>query len=345
MPIRWGIIGCGDVAEVKSGPGFQQARDSALVAVMRRNRAMAADYAIRHDVPRWYDDADALIANPEVDAVYIATPPGSHMDYALKVCTAGKPCYIEKPMARNHAECEQMVSTFRAAKLPLFVAYYRRALDRFVNAKNLVSAGAIGTVTGVNYRFTAPAAKLEGLPLPWRLQAEHAGGGLFMDLGCHTLDIMDFMVGPLKNEAGVASNCAGLYDVEDTVALSFVTQGGAPGTAHWNFAGAYIEDVIEITGTKGRISLSTFGNEPAQLFTADGIEKFDLPNPVHIQTPMIRTIVDELLGRGTCPSTGESAQRTARIMDTALDSYYGGRSDAFWARPDTWPGRPRTSRE
>src|SRR5580700_3113152 len=192
MSIRWGIIGCGDVAEVKSGPGFQQARDSELVAVMRRNRAMAADYAIRHNVPRWYDDADALIANPEVDAVYIATPPGNHMEYALKVCAAGKPCYVEKPMARSHAECRQMAAAFERAGLPLFVAYYRRALDRFINARNLIPRDAIGRVTGVNYRFTSPAAKLGGLPLPWRLQAEYAGGGLFLDLGCHTLDIIDF---------------------------------------------------------------------------------------------------------------------------------------------------------
>jgi len=340
MPIRWGIIGCGDVAEVKSGPGFQKAKDSALVAVMRRNRAMAADFAIRHDVPCWYDDADALLTNPEVDAVYIATPPGSHLEYALKVCAAGKPCYVEKPMARNYAECELMVFAFQRARIPLFVAYYRRALDRFVKARSLVTSGAIGKVTGVNYRFTSPAAKFEGMPQPWRLQAEHAGGGLFLDLGCHTLDIIDFTVGPLQNVAGVASNRAGLYAVEDAVALSFTTQDGAPGAAQWNFAGAYIEDVMEITGTKGRVSLSTFGSEPAQLFNADGVEKFDLPNPIHIQTPMIQTIVDELHGRGKCPSTGETAQRTSKVIDAALESYYGGRSDAFWERADTWPGRP-----
>jgi predicted dehydrogenase len=238
-----------------------------------------------------------------------------------------------------------MVSAFQEAKLPLFVAFYRRSLDRFINAQNLVSSRAIGTVTGVNYRFTSPPGKFQDISQVWRLQPEFAGGGLFMDLGCHTLDIIDFIVGPLQNAAGVASNCAGLYDVEDAVALSFVTQDGAPGTAHWNFAGAYIEDVIEITGTKGRVTLSTFGNEPAQFFDADGVEKFDLPNPLHIQTPMIQTIVDELLGRGTCPSTGKTAQRTAAIMDIALDSYYGGRTDAFWARPDTWPGRPKRRSE
>src|SRR3954467_14032329 len=117
--IRWGIIGCGDVTEVKSGPALQKAAGSALVAVMRRDAARAADYAKRHGVPRWYDDADALIRDADVDAVYVATPPGSHLQYALRVAAAGKPCYVEKPMARSHVECERMIEAFERARQPL----------------------------------------------------------------------------------------------------------------------------------------------------------------------------------------------------------------------------------
>src|SRR3954447_6932178 len=141
--IRWGIVGCGDVTECKSGPAFGKARNSALVAVMRRDGAKAADYAKRHGVPRWYDDADKLIGDPEVDAVYVATPPGSHLEYALKVAAAGKPCYVEKPMARSFVECQRMIDTFERAKVPLFVAYYRRALPRFVKLKELLDSGEI----------------------------------------------------------------------------------------------------------------------------------------------------------------------------------------------------------
>jgi len=129
--VRWGIIGCGAVTEVKSGPAFQKVPGSRLVAVMRRSRDLAAEYARRHGVPRWYDDAERLIADPEVNAVYIATPPGSHLQYALMACAQQKPVYVEKPMARNHAECMCMLEAFQSAKLPLFVAYYRRALPRF----------------------------------------------------------------------------------------------------------------------------------------------------------------------------------------------------------------------
>ena len=129
--IRWGIIGCGDVTEVKSGPALQKADHSALVAVMRRNGQLAEDFARRHGVPQWYDDAAALIHDPAVDAVYIATPPSSHKEYTLMSAAAGKPVYVEKPMARNTAECQAMIAACHKANVPLFVAYYRRALARF----------------------------------------------------------------------------------------------------------------------------------------------------------------------------------------------------------------------
>ena len=340
MAIRWGIVGCGDVTEVKSGPGFQQAEGSELVAVMRRDGAKAEDYARRHDVPRWYADADALIHDKDVDAVYIATPPGSHLELALKVCAAGKPAYVEKPMARNHAECQQMIAAFEQANVPLFVAYYRRALPRFLKAKEIIESGVLGTIENVHYIFSrASISAIEQDNLPWRLQAEHAGGGIFLDIGCHTLDILDFLIGPLQEVRGKASRLSDAYDVEDKIHLQFETLEGAPGFAHWNFAEASLDkDFISIKGEKLQIVLSTFGSEPIYLYNEDSAEAFDLPNPKHIQQPFIQSIVDELHGMGECPGKGVSAARTSLVMDTALDSYYGGRQDAFWTRPETWPG-------
>jgi predicted dehydrogenase len=335
--IRWGILGCGDVTEVKSGPGFQSADGSALTMVMRRTPLMAEDYATRHGVPNWTGDADALIEDPGVDAVYVATPPGSHLEHALKVCAAGKPCYVEKPMARSGAECDRMVRAFADAGLPLFVAYYRRALPRFLKAKGLIGSGALGSIKRVEYRY-------EGVADPdsdpgWRVQAEHSGGGLFLDLGSHTLDVLDFLLGPLQNPTGEARNAAGLYDVEDRVDLRFSLNCGATGTATWDFAGQQHTDLIRITGEHGTLHLSTFGNDPVRLQTHGNERVFDLPNPQTIQRPLIQTIVDELRGEGACPSTGASAARASHVMDSALHGYYEGRGDAFWARPDAWPGR------
>jgi len=337
--VRWGILGCGDVTEVKSGPGFRLAEGSEVVAVMRRDGEKAADYARRHGVPRWYDDARALVADPEVDAIYVATPPGVHLDGARLAAAAGKPAYVEKPMARHTAECDAMLEEFQKAGLPLFVAYYRRCLPRYVRAAELLAAGGIGEVTGVCARLAQPPKPmLEGGDLPWRVDAAHSGGGLFLDLGSHTLDLLDHLLGPLEKVAGHAARRAKTGIVEDAVAMSFVTAGGVPGVANWDFGSALPVDEVAIAGTSGRLVFSIFGPEPLRWEKPDGVEIFDLPHPPHVQQPLIQTVVDDLLGRGTCPSTGESARRTSAVMDAVLDSYYGGRSDAFWQRPQTWPG-------
>ena len=338
--IRWGILGCGDVTEVKSGPGFQKANGSQLVAVMRRNGALAADYAKRHGVPRWYDDARALVNDPEVDAVYVATPPGAHLDGALLVAAAGKPCYMEKPMARHTPEGDAMIAAFAQAKQKLFVAYYRRAMPRFLKALELLHGGALGQLTGINYRLATPLpANADPTTGAWRIDATNAGGGLLLDVGSHLLDYLDLCLGPLEAVHGQAAKLASPTDVEDAVTMTFRTQAGVPGAASWNFASHAKDDTLEFQGTKGRVSFLFFSGEPLRLETAKGVELFDIPNPPHVAQPLIQTVVDDLLGRGTCPSTGESARRTQLVMDRVLTDYYGGREDAFWTRPQTWPKR------
>ncbi len=151
--IKWGIIGCGDVTELKSGPAFNKAEQSQLVAVMRRNAEKAADYAKRHGVPKWYSDADQLINDPEVNAIYVATPPDTHAMYAIAAMKAGKPVYVEKPMARSYAECREMIRVSEETGMPLLVAYYRRTLPAFLKVKELVDGGAIGQPLTVNIRL------------------------------------------------------------------------------------------------------------------------------------------------------------------------------------------------
>jgi predicted dehydrogenase len=338
--VRWGILGCGDVCEVKSGPGFQRAEGSQLVAVMRRDRALAEDFARRHGVPAFYDDADALIADPSVTAVYIASPPGSHCELALKVANAGKPAYVEKPMARSHAECRRMIAAFEQANVPLFVAYYRRALPRFLKAKEIIDSGRLGRLHSVQVRY-CNAGQLNPDParLPWRLQAEHAGGGLFLDLASHTLDVLDFFFGPLSAVKGEASNVGRALEVEDEVSLEFVTSSGALGRGSWSFTSPTHEDSIRVDGSAGSLRLSTFGDSPIMLETSAGSEQFTLPNPRTIHGPMIQTIVDSLRSRGRCLSTGVSAARTSEVMDRALAGYYGSRDEGFWKHPERWPGR------
>ena len=324
---RWGIIGCGHVTEVKSGPGFQNARNSSLVAVMRRNPAMARDYAERHAVPRWYDDAARLIGDPEVDAIYVATPPASHEEYTRLAAQAGKPVYVEKPMARNFEECQRMIAACHEKNVRLFVAYYRRALPRFLKIKELIGNGAIGVVRFATVTlYCAPdPAEHDPQKLPWRVIPGIAGAGRFLDLGSHTLDILDFILGPIASVSGQAANQAGLYPAEDIVSGSFVFQSGVPATGMWCFTAFNTKwsDVNEIVGSQGKLRFSTFGNEPVQLHRVSGSEDFAIDNPLHIQQPLIQTIVDELNGIGRCPSDGDSAARTSWVMDEMLRKWRG----------------------
>ncbi|MBA9027184.1 Gfo/Idh/MocA family protein [Peribacillus huizhouensis] len=315
--IRWGIIGCGDVTEVKSGPAFQKNKNSELVAVMRRTGELAKDYAQRHNVPKWYDDADALINDPDVDAVYIATPPSSHKEYTIKVAKAGKPVYVEKPMALNFAECNEMIAVCKAARVPLYVAYYRRALPRFVKIKELLVNKAIGDVRFVSTIQYQKASEdvLDSQNLPWRVQPELSGGGLFFDLASHTLDLLDFLLGPIKDVQGFTSNQAGYYRAEDIVTGTYRFESGIHGVGNWCFSAFEDVDVNEIVGSKGKITFSTFGNEPIVLTTTSGTEQWNFEAPQHVHQPLIETIVADLTGDSSqCPSTGVTGARTNWVM-------------------------------
>lgn len=319
--IRWGIIGCGDVTESKSGPAFAKAENSALVAVMRRDGVKAADYAKRHNVPRWYDDAHKLIADAEVDAVYVATPPDSHEHYAIQTARAGKPVYVEKPMARSYDECRRMIDACRKESVKLFVAYYRRTLPRFLKVKELLEDRAIGQVRFVSVRLHQPPMKedLDPHNLPWRVRPEIAGGGRFLDLASHTLDLLDFLLGRIADARGHANNQAHLYPAEDIVTGSLAFESGVLGTGLWCFTSHHRADEVQIVGDTGRICFSTFGpNDPVRLETEGMAEQFDIPHPPHIQQPMIQAVVNELNGQGRSPSTGETAARTSRVMDQLL---------------------------
>jgi 1,5-anhydro-D-fructose reductase (1,5-anhydro-D-mannitol-forming) len=320
--VRWGMLGCGDVTEVKSGPAFQKARDSSLVAVMRRDGVKAADYARRHGVSKSYDRADDLIDDPQVSAVYVATPPSSHCELALRVAAAGKPCLVEKPMAANHAECVRMVEAFRDRRVPLFVAYYRRALPRFLTVRDLLRAGTIGTVTSVHiFHYdrlaTGVAARV------WRVDPTIAGGGFFLDLASHGIDLLDFFFGPISAASGEAVNSGGTYAAEDVTAACFRFGSGVVGTGIWNFNAARPDNGIVITGSGGALRLPVFADADLVIVRDGGEEAMSFRNPTHIHQPFVQTVVDELLGRGRCESTGESAARTSWVMDRCLERYYG----------------------
>ena len=317
--VRWGIIGCGDVTEVKSGPAFNKVPGSRLVMVMRRDAAKAADYAARHGVPRWTSDADALIHDPDVDAVYIATPPDSHADYTQRVAAAGKPVYVEKPMARTTAECQAMLDACDSAGVPLFVAYYRRRLPTFSKVAELLRDGAIGDVRFMKMELLqSPKPDDFADEKPWRVQPEISGGGYFHDLASHQFVILDHLLGPIAAASGNAANKAGLYAAADVLSASYRFAGGVLGSGvlFLTVAPGQRRDVIEIVGSRGAVEFPCFDLAAPVVLTAGGrVTEFHFDPPAHVQQPLIESVVAALLGQGECPSTGASALRTNRVLE------------------------------
>ncbi|PIA80284.1 oxidoreductase [Gaetbulibacter sp. 4G1] len=316
---RWGIIGCGKVTELKSGPAYQKVEGFELHAVMRRNIEKAKDYARRHNVPRYYGNADDLINDPEIDAVYIATPPDSHGYYALKVANAGKVCCIEKPMAPTYNECLLINSAFEEKKIPLYVAYYRRSLPRFKQVKLWLEDNRIGKVRHINWHLSKPANDIDlSRDYNWRTDIKIAYGGYFDDLASHGIDLFIQLLGNIKDVNGIAVNQQGLYSSMDAITGSWIHESGVIGTGSWNFGTEKREDAVQIYGEKGKISFSVFGEIPLVLESGTHKESLHIKNPENIQLFHVQNMKNHLLENIQHPSTGKTALHTTWVLENIL---------------------------
>lgn len=320
--IRWGFIGCGEVTEKKSGPAFSKIEGSKVVAVMSRSHEKASSYAHRHHISRWYTDAQQLIEDPEVNAVYIATPPSSHATYAIMAMKAGKPVYVEKPLASSYIDCQRINRVCEQTGVPCFIAYYRRFLPYFQKVKQLVHEGVIGQVVNVQIRFAVPPRDLDynSTNLPWRVQRDIAGGGYFYDLAPHQIDLLQDIFGPIVHAKGFSANRGGLYQTEDSVSASFQFHDGLPGSGSWCFVcdESARTDRIELIGDKGQICFSVFTYEPIALHNKDGRTEIHIDNPKHVQMPLIESVVRHLQGKEACTADNLSATSVNWVMDRIL---------------------------
>ena len=317
--IRWGIIGCGNVTEIKSGPAYQKTEGFKIEAVMRRDADKAADYAKRHNISKFYTDADDLINDPDVDAVYIATPPDTHKYYGLKVALAGKICCIEKPLAPSYQDSLAIYNAFKNKNIPFFTAYYRRSLPRFKQIKTWIDANAIGEVRHIKWHLGKPANDIDlSGEYNWRTDAKIATGGYFDDLASHGLDLFTYLLGNIKQVSGICENQQGLYSAYDSVTACWLHESGITGTGSWNFGCNEREDSVEILGSKGKISFSVFENYPLSLSNEQGEIKLSIENPENIQLDHVRQIREQLLGNSEHPSNGLTALHTSWVMDKIL---------------------------
>ena len=321
--IKWGFIGCGEVTEKKSGPAFNEVPGSQVVAVMSRSEKKARSYAERHHIRKWYTDAQELIDDPDVNAVYIATPPSSHATFAIMAMKAGKPVYVEKPLAASYNDCIRINRISEQTGVPCFVAYYRRYLPYFQKVKEIIQSGGIGDVINVQVRFSVPPRDLDyhsGKEMPWRLQPDISGGGYFYDLAPHQIDLLQDLFGVIQRAHGYQANRAHLYEAEDTISACFFFESGIPGSGSWCFVGheSAKEDCIEIIGDKGSLSFSVFNYEPIRLINSEGKKDIVVPNPPYVQLPIIQKVIEDLQGIGICECTAISATPTNWVLDRIL---------------------------
>lgn len=318
-PVRWGVIGCGGVAEKKSVPAYQMAKDFEVAMVMRRNADKVEDYARRHHVPHYTTNSQEVIESPEVDAVYIATPPDSHKEYALLVAKAGKPCCIEKPMAPTYADSLAIYKAFEEKGLPLFIAYYRRSLPRFNQVKQWLDEEKIGMVRHIHWQKTKPPSEVDlNGTYNWRTDKLVAPGGYFDDLASHGLDLFVHLLGNIQSAQGFATNQQGLYSAHDSVAGSWIHENGVTGTGAWNFASHHREDRVEIFGSKGKITFAVLDEAPLVLECGSEKTALEIPNPEHVQQYHVQNIQDHLMGLAQHPSQGNSGLHTSWVMDKIL---------------------------
>lgn len=317
--IRWGIIGAGNVAEVKSGPGFYKSPDSLLLAVMRRNPDKAKDFAQRHGAPLWYSDAHALLANPDIDAVYIATPPLQHKDYALAALAAGKHVYIEKPVTMNARECDEIIAAEQKTTTKVCVAHYRRFVPCFVKFAELIKQGEIGKplLASIDMLRSSNDNLIARSDEYWRVDPALSGGGLFHDLSPHQLDLMLHWFGPVVSAQGFGTNHAGLYPADDCVMGWARLQSGVELQGRWYFTAPknHERDLCEIIGTEGRLSINFFGEQVIQLHNQAGEQIIKIPNPEHIQQPMIEQVNAYFRGDRDNPCSVTQAKAVMALID------------------------------
>ena len=319
--VSWGIIGAGDVCEKKSGPAFNKVPNSELVAIMRRTKDKAQDYAKRHNVKKFYTTAGSLINDPDINAIYVATPPAFHEEYAVMAMKAGKAVYIEKPVTLNAKSCEKLIEASKQYEVPVSIAHYRRNLPLFQKVKSIVRDGVLGKITMINLYMFQPGASdlIADTSENWRLDPNISGGGLFHDLAPHQLDILYWIFGDASEINGFSLNQGNISKAPDFTKLNMIFSSGIVFTGTWAF-NVHKSTVIDrciISGKCGKVVFPFFGIPTLHLHTDTMNEYLPFAQPEHIQQPHIEKVVKFFRGESSNPCPIEDALCTMRMMDIA----------------------------
>lgn len=317
--ITFGIIGCGDVTEVKSGPAFQKLPGTRLKWVMRRNMEKLKDYARRHQVEHFTTDYLDILTDDEVDAVYIATPPHMHKFYTIEAARHKKDVYVEKPMALSVEDSKEMMKVCEEEGVKLFVAYYRRGQQKFRKVKDLLDNKEIGEIRSFNYQYASPVPELNP-DRPWLFKKDFAGGGKLYDVGSHMIDLILFLFGEVQYAAGISSNQSGILEVEDNTSGMIVFENGVKGTLQMTFNGNFDEDMLTVVGSRGTIKFAIMNTKPVEIIRDGEVEELEFPDLQHVQMPLISIVADAMSGKGELDSTGLYGLRTQEVLEAFRDN-------------------------
>ncbi|MBB6480644.1 Gfo/Idh/MocA family protein [Spirochaeta isovalerica] len=324
--VNWGMIGCGQVTEVKSGPGLYKSENSNLVGVYNVDYDLTLDYIKRHGVEKAYKTVEELLTDPEVDIIYVATPPKFHYQYALDILNAGKIPYIEKPVALNYKQALEIKMLSEKLNIPVYVAFYRRGVEKFLKMKELLDQKILGDIRYLYVTQIMPVeeSELDPAHLPWRVIPSISGGGKFLDMAVHVLDVLIMFFGEIEDMQGIVTNQGGYYEADDTVIATFKFRNGIVGSGTWCYVADKNINEVQIVGEKGRI---TYDGLSAKRFTLelDGkSETFEFPEPEHASMPYQQAVVNELIGKAKSEANFEQAINTVKITDMILDGYRKG---------------------
>lgn len=321
--ICWGIIGCGNVTEVKSGPAFNKVEHSSLMAVSRRDPDKLADYVKRHHIPFSFTNALDLIHSDHINAIYIATPPDVREAYAIEAMQLGKPVYLEKPMALNLAACKRLKAASEKLGIKLSVAHYRRNLPLFMEVKNILEQGDIGAIKEVQITMLKKTDKAAKDPSNWRVNPSIAGGGYFYDLAPHQIDLVFYFFGKPKSFSGTSTNKAGLYKAEDFVQGTIELENGIVCKGLWDFSiNGEEKDEFLIIGEKGTIRFPVFGLF-IEVESNGQVKTIPFEAPKHNQQNHIQAVVNYFLDKGENPCSAEDAILSMEVMESFV---YGSKN-------------------
>ena len=314
--VRWGLIGCGDIAAKRVAAALRDSPGSRLQAVARARAELAAEFAQRQGARRWHADWRDVLRDGEVDAVYLATPVRGHAEQAVAAAEAGKHVLCEKPMALSVAECERMMAAARRHGVRLGVAYYRHHYPMVARLRELLSSGEIGLPVLAQVQVFEPFDAAPGQARSWLLRKADAGGGPMMDFGCHRIEVLLDLFGPVTQVTGFPANVRFHdRDVEDTCVAHMRFASGATAVLTVTHAAAERRDTFEVYGSEGSAHVPVLNDALLRIVTTSGSREERHPPPANLHQPLVEDFVAAVRGSREPAVSGEIGREVSRVLD------------------------------